>query len=375
MVAAANAAESTVEWLSVQCPPFSLFPFMLGWCEDSSALDAFVRRRTIFHTRSSATAFAMGVAFETNLLCSRGRVYDARSLVQTTLDMAEFDNPLTTALASLAAARLQAHLGDASTSRFLLDQAEADFATRRFRLGTTEAASIRVALAAGEGDFTTVLELARPWIETLDQLGMHEPMIIPGILDVIEAAAATQDDALLAQLRRRLQHPPVADRDDVQAARTWLEASALAGAKTNVAQATELLLQLSDHWSQNGRWFWYARVQLSLGRLVRREGARRAAVEYFETALKHFAEMESSQWVDVANAELLRSGKLAKADGRALSTIEAEVARFAAAGRSNKEIAQSMFVSEKTIEAHLSSTYRKLGISRRTQLNAALDQD
>ncbi len=375
LMAVASAAESTDEWLSVQCPPFSLFPFMLGWCEDPSSLDAFARRRSIFHTRSSATAFAMGAAFETNLLCSRGRVYDARTLVQTTLDMAEFDNPLTAALASLAAARLQAHLGDASTSRFLLGQVEAEFATRRFRLGTTEAASIRVALAASEGDLAEVLRLASQWIETLDQLGMHEPMIIPGILDLIEAIGATQNQPLAVLLRRKLDGNTVAHRDDVSAARLWLEASLLAGAKNDAQQAADLFQRLSVLWSQTGRWFWYARVQLSLGRLVRREGARRAAVEYFETALKHFSEMESSPWVDITNAELLRSGRLAKADGRALSTIEAEVARFAAAGRSNKEIAQSMFVSEKTIEAHLSSTYRKLGISRRTQLNAALNQN
>jgi hypothetical protein len=45
---------------------------------------------------------------------------------------------------------------------------------------------------------------------------------------------------------------------------------------------------------------------------------------------------------------------------------------LAAEGRSNKEIAQLLFVTVKTVEVHLSSTYRKLRIDSRRQLAAAL---
>jgi DNA-binding NarL/FixJ family response regulator len=48
------------------------------------------------------------------------------------------------------------------------------------------------------------------------------------------------------------------------------------------------------------------------------------------------------------------------------------VADLAAAGRSNKEIAQTLFVTLKTVEVHLSSCYRKLGIGSRRELEAAL---
>ncbi|MBV8988458.1 MAG: helix-turn-helix transcriptional regulator [Solirubrobacterales bacterium] len=48
--------------------------------------------------------------------------------------------------------------------------------------------------------------------------------------------------------------------------------------------------------------------------------------------------------------------------------------RQAAEGRTNREVAQSMFVTEKTIERHLSSAYQKLGIRSRYQLAAAIDQ-
>jgi DNA-binding NarL/FixJ family response regulator len=48
------------------------------------------------------------------------------------------------------------------------------------------------------------------------------------------------------------------------------------------------------------------------------------------------------------------------------------VAELAAAGRTKKAIAQHLFVTPKTIEVHLSNTYRKLGISSRSELEAAL---
>jgi DNA-binding NarL/FixJ family response regulator len=48
------------------------------------------------------------------------------------------------------------------------------------------------------------------------------------------------------------------------------------------------------------------------------------------------------------------------------------VAELAAAGRTNKEIAQALFVTPKTVEVHLSSSYQKLGIGSRRELEVAL---
>ena len=48
--------------------------------------------------------------------------------------------------------------------------------------------------------------------------------------------------------------------------------------------------------------------------------------------------------------------------------------RQAVEGRTNRAIAEALFVTEKTIERHLSSAYQKLGICFRFQLSAAIDQ-
>jgi DNA-binding NarL/FixJ family response regulator len=57
---------------------------------------------------------------------------------------------------------------------------------------------------------------------------------------------------------------------------------------------------------------------------------------------------------------------------QAQTPSEQRVAAMAATGMTNRVIAQSLFVTAKTIEVHLSSAYRKLGIGSRTQLSQAL---
>jgi DNA-binding NarL/FixJ family response regulator len=54
-----------------------------------------------------------------------------------------------------------------------------------------------------------------------------------------------------------------------------------------------------------------------------------------------------------------------------LTPSEARVADLAAQGLTNRQIAQRLYVTVKTVEVHLSAAYRKLGITRRTQLSAA----
>lgn len=62
----------------------------------------------------------------------------------------------------------------------------------------------------------------------------------------------------------------------------------------------------------------------------------------------------------------MRSGEAA------LTPSERRVAQLAAAGHTNRDIAQALFVTPKTIEVHLSHAYQKLGIRSRSQLSYAL---
>jgi DNA-binding CsgD family transcriptional regulator len=77
-----------------------------------------------------------------------------------------------------------------------------------------------------------------------------------------------------------------------------------------------------------------------------------------------------------AHEELLAAGarprRLVLSGADALTPSERRIAAMAAEGLSNREIAQALFVTPRTVEMHLSSAFRKLGISSRTQLPAAL---
>ena len=75
-------------------------------------------------------------------------------------------------------------------------------------------------------------------------------------------------------------------------------------------------------------------------------------------------------WAERARRELGRIGGR-DAPRAELSATEAQIVELVVAGRSNKEVAQSLHLSPKTVEWNLSKIYRKLGVHSRTELAAA----
>jgi DNA-binding CsgD family transcriptional regulator len=118
------------------------------------------------------------------------------------------------------------------------------------------------------------------------------------------------------------------------------------------------------------------RALIDLGGHIRRGGRRAAAREPLRRAL------ELAHCCGAEPLAKLASEELRAADGRprrpwltgmeALTPSELRVARHAAEGRRNREIAQALFVTTKTVEMHLSNVYRKLGIDSRESLPGAL---
>ena len=81
-----------------------------------------------------------------------------------------------------------------------------------------------------------------------------------------------------------------------------------------------------------------------------------------------FDAMGSTGWAGEARSELARVGARRPRPAGELTPAERRVAELARDGRSNKEIARTLFVSVKTVELHLSHIYAKLGVRSRTQL-------
>jgi DNA-binding CsgD family transcriptional regulator len=113
-----------------------------------------------------------------------------------------------------------------------------------------------------------------------------------------------------------------------------------------------------------------ARTLLCLGRVQRRRKQRKAAREALAQALETFERLGTGLWADKARRELERT-HLREAPAE-LTPSEGQVAQLAASGLKNREIAERLFVSPKTVEANLGRAYRKLGIRSRAELGAAL---
>ena len=111
----------------------------------------------------------------------------------------------------------------------------------------------------------------------------------------------------------------------------------------------------------------HARALVALGGALRRSGRRRDAREPLAAGLELAFRCGAERLVEHARDELVAAGarprRIVRTGFDALTAAERRVVRLAAAGLSNAEIAQSLYLSVKTIERHLSSTYAKLDIT------------
>ena len=120
----------------------------------------------------------------------------------------------------------------------------------------------------------------------------------------------------------------------------------------------------------------HAKALVELGAALRRANRRRDARGPLREALALATICDAAGVAERAETELLASGGRLRPQGlpgvASLTASERRVADLAAAGASNRDIAQQLYVTVKTVEVHLSSVYRKLDLKSRTQLGRAL---
>ncbi|MER7891008.1 LuxR C-terminal-related transcriptional regulator [Micromonospora sp. NPDC094482] len=114
-----------------------------------------------------------------------------------------------------------------------------------------------------------------------------------------------------------------------------------------------------------------ARCLLVAGVAHRRARRRRAARAALSAAAAEFDALGAAALAARARAEAERTGGRPAAPAQ-LTGTELEVARLAAAGGTNRSIADTLFISPKTVEANLARVYRKLGVASRAELGAVM---
>jgi DNA-binding CsgD family transcriptional regulator len=140
----------------------------------------------------------------------------------------------------------------------------------------------------------------------------------------------------------------------------------IATAEGDLASASRLFEEASARHEAAGDRFGWARARLAAGvvhRRLRRKGLARTAMD---AAAKAFDELGAVSWSAETRAELARLGGRQRMEG--MSPSERRIADLVAEGRTNRDIAAALFVTERTVASHLTHVYAKLGVRSRTEL-------
>jgi DNA-binding CsgD family transcriptional regulator len=211
-------------------------------------------------------------------------------------------------------------------------------------------------------------------VELSEAMGVREPAYFRVVPDEVEALVALgrldEAEALLAPFEEAGQR---LDRAWAMATGARCRALLLAarGDLEGASVAADEALRQHDRLPLP---FELGRTLLVCGAIERRAKRKRDARDTLMRALGIFESLGAATWADRTRDELGRIG------GRAASPVdltptEARVAELVAAGGTNREVADALFVSVHTIEANLKRIYRKLGIRSRTELASKFPHD
>ncbi|MFD0638183.1 LuxR C-terminal-related transcriptional regulator [Catenulispora yoronensis] len=227
----------------------------------------------------------------------------------------------------------------------------------------------RTLVCLGSGDYEAAYQHATA-LTPPGTLARYTPHALWGIYDLVEAAMRTgraEQAAAHVQAARDLKIDQLSDRYQML----------VAGAAGLCAPDDEAIALFREALAAPGadRWiFEAARIRLALGERLRRTAAKGEAREPLTAALEAFDRLGAVPWAERARKELRASGQATGpiATTMPLSPQELEIARLAATGLTNKQIGERLFLSHRTVGAHLYQVFPKLGITKRAALRDAL---
>ena len=221
------------------------------------------------------------------------------------------------------------------------------------------------------GDASAALPTLEPLLAHHRREAVEEPGALPFLPDCIEALleAGRLEEAGAALDGYAAAAERLGRTRAVAAARRLR--GMLAGSTGDVETAVAELAEAVELSAGSQTPFEHARCLLALGAGLRRAKRRREARETLDAALESFERLGTALWAERTRAELRRISGRAPASGE-LTPAEARVAALVAEGKTNREVAAALFLSERTVEGHLSRVFGKLGVRSRTELAGLL---
>ena len=260
--------------------------------------------------------------------------------------------------------------GDVATARRCAAEVTAWAGPRRLGLLLGFALRTAVLVALAEADYEAAFAAAVR-IAPAGEFPPYAHQAVDGLLDLVEAAVHTGrlDEARAhGEEAGRLGLDRISPRLDVlvTAARAMAAPDAEAGALYESALAHPAVGEFP---------FEHNRIRLSYGRWLRRRRHPADARAVLQLAVDGFDALGAQPWADRAGTELRAAGagvKRASAGAVTLTAQERLIAELAAAGQSNKQIAAQLYLSPRTVGAHLYRIFPKLGVTSRAGLGQAM---
>lgn len=269
--------------------------------------------------------------------------------------------------ALLAAAR-----GDAEAARELADRITHWAAPRGVRAAVHYADHTRALGDLGKGEYDSAYRHAAS-ISPAGVLASHVPHALWVTMDLVEAAVRTNRQAEAAA------HVRAMEEADIAALSPRLALLAGGSAALAAVQDDEAVRLFERTLAAPGVECWpfdLARVRLAYGERLRRARATSESRGPLAAALETFERLGAAPWRERCAKELRATGwnasgaELSRTDP--LTPQEREIAQLAASGLTNKQIADRLYLSHRTVGAHLYQVFPKLGITSRAALRDAL---
>jgi DNA-binding CsgD family transcriptional regulator len=337
------------------------------WLEDYAVADRLLER-LISQARASGAlgVLPQALAMASELSFRMGRWPHARACAEESVALAS-ETRQAILYGRYMVARIDAFQGRAEDSQQGIKRTLK--VAQRYTAGCVElfAGHTLGLLALSQGD----LDEAIRRLEAVQALTVAEQTldqsIVPWAYDLVEAYARAGRTAEATALLERFAVPAGQGGDWLQAM-TW-RCRALLAPREEMQAAFEQALAAHDRCEMP---FERARTLLSLGERLRRGRQRGPARQHLRRALETFEQLDAVAWAARARAELAATGEnLTRGTGvvALLTPQELQVALVVARGVSNQEAAAALFLSQKTIEYHLSNIYRKTDLRSRSELS------